>query len=67
MTCSTCDNEFNDAGLQRDGVLMDDRNGVQIWRVGNIAHVFHTRRHEAEAIEVAEVKTEVTEATEQQD
>lgn len=51
MICSTCDADIQ---LSADDVLMDDRNGIQIWQVGNVAHVFHTRQ-QAEAVAEVEV------------
>jgi hypothetical protein len=48
MICSTCDANIE---LSADDVLLDDRNGIQIWRVGNVAHVFHRQKQ----VEVAEV------------
>jgi hypothetical protein len=54
MKCTTCDGEF--ATIPAGAVLLDDRNGIRIWRFPTgEAHVFHTRRHEtAEVAEVAE-------------
>jgi hypothetical protein len=52
MICSTCDVEM---AIPTEAVLMDDRNGIQIWRFPDgVAHVFHARQQAEHVAEVPE-------------
>lgn len=55
MTCSTCDVDFPE--IPSTAILLDDRNGIQIWKFPDGAgHVFHARQQagRVEAVELAE-------------